>query len=159
MLQLTVNGGWGLRVFNLYYVHVTNRQGVTYQPLQDTSSWTHDQHLAFIYCNMLGQRKRTVINLVIPSFLSFVFKFWDRNHIIANLILLESRAVKDINKACFKMEINLPQKSSRFVLWSTCDLWWILHFAAEFDACVNKFSCSLICTVHMQFTWITSLWS
>jgi hypothetical protein len=21
------------------------------------------------------------------------------------------------------------------------NLWWILHFAAEFDACVNKFSC------------------
>jgi hypothetical protein len=88
-------------------------------------------------CNMLGQRQRTVINLVI---LVFFFLFWDRNHIIANLILLESRAVQDI-KACFKMEKIFMLCLMKYVWWMFRNLWWILYFAAEFDACVNKFSC------------------
>jgi hypothetical protein len=42
---------------------------------------------------MQGQRQTTVINLIIPSFWGFFFS--DKNLIIANLILLESRAVKE----------------------------------------------------------------
>jgi hypothetical protein len=30
------------------------------------------------------------------------------------------------------------------------NLWWILHFAAEFDACVNKFSCFKIIDIKNQ---------
>jgi hypothetical protein len=57
---------------------------------------------------MLGQRQRTVINLVIPWFFLF-FLILDRNHIITNPILLESRSVKNIKKACFNMEMKLPK--------------------------------------------------
>jgi hypothetical protein len=47
----------------------------------------------------------------------------------------------------------IAQKSSCFVLWNTCDEWIKIfggyYFAAEFDACVDSFSClfCLICVV------------
>ena len=96
----------------LYYTRVTNWHGVTYQPLQDDSSWARNQHLAFGYCVICKEKDKNCnqsrYSEVFFGGEGVVVDFRDRNYIIANLILLESRAVKDIKKACFNMEINLP---------------------------------------------------
>jgi hypothetical protein len=49
-------------------------------------------------------------------------------------------------KTCFNMEMNLPKTNfmlcpTKCVWWMFRNLRWMLHFAAEFDACVNKYSC------------------
>jgi hypothetical protein len=56
---------------------------------------------------MLGQRQKKLF-LVLGCCFLFCFNF-EIN--ITVLILLESRAVKDIKKACFNMEINLRPKN------------------------------------------------
>jgi hypothetical protein len=102
-----------------------------------------------LLCNMLGQRqeRKSILLFLFGFFVFFCFCFYGNPFTYADQILLESRAVKDIKKACFfNMEINLPPKiymlcPMKYAWWMYRNLCWILHFAAEFDACVNKVFC------------------